>query len=150
MMGGGFCTIGHSNRDLGAFVDILRQAEVKTVADVRSFPRSRSNPAFNIDTLPDALARHQIGYCQFPDLGGRRKVQQDVPDTVNALWRNRSFHNYADYALSASLNENTPLSGSIFSSWRTGNRTPIFWTKTKRPTVRRSAIFSGKSANGRT
>lgn len=103
MMGGGFCTIGHSNRDLGAFVDILWQAEVKTVADVRRFPRSRSNPAFNVDTLPDALARHQIGYCQFPDLGGRRKVQQDVPDTVNALWRNRSFHNYADYALSASF-----------------------------------------------
>ena len=44
--------------------------------------------------------------------------------------------------LSASSNENTPLSGNAFSSWRTGNRTPIFWTKTKRPTVRRSAKMS--------
>lgn len=23
----------------------------------------------------------------------------DVPESVNAFWRNRSFHNYADYAM---------------------------------------------------
>ncbi|WP_289041713.1 DUF488 domain-containing protein [uncultured Aliiroseovarius sp.] len=99
-MPGGFRTIGHSNRSLEAFVDILRAAGVEVIADVRSFPRSRSNPAFNIDTLPDALQDYQIGYRHFPDLGGRRPVQKDVSDTLNAFWRNRSFQNYADYTLS--------------------------------------------------
>ena len=35
----------------------------------------------------------------WPDLGGRRKKQHSENDDVNGLWRNRSFHNYADYAL---------------------------------------------------
>lgn len=99
-MAGGFRTVGHSNRSLAEFVDILQRAGVQVVADVRSFPRSRTNPAFNIDTLPGELEPLQIGYRHFPDLGGRRPVQRDVPDDVNALWRNRSFQNYADYALS--------------------------------------------------
>ncbi|MFX0542535.1 DUF488 family protein [Roseovarius sp. S4756] len=96
----GFRTVGHSNRSLAGFIGILQLAGVQSVADVRSYPRSRSNPAFNIDSLPDDLGSCQIGYRHFPDLGGRRKVQGDVADSVNAFWRNRSFHNYADYALS--------------------------------------------------
>lgn len=42
--------------------------------------------------------------------------------------------------------------GSFLASWRTGNRTPISWTKTKRPTVRRSAKMSLdlRSSDGRT
>ena len=96
---GGFCTVGHSNRSLAEFVDILRHAGVHLVADVRSFPRSRTNPGFNIDSLPDEIESRQIGYHHFPDLGGRRQIQRDVPASVNALWRIQSFHNYADYAL---------------------------------------------------
>ncbi|WP_138933533.1 DUF488 family protein [Roseovarius arcticus] len=96
----GFCTAGHSRRSLDEFVDILRQAGVHLVADVRSFPRSRTNPCFNIDSLPGELESRQIGYRHFSDLGGRRQIQRDVPASVNALWRNQSFHNYADYALS--------------------------------------------------
>jgi len=84
-MAGGFRTVGHSNRSLAEFVDILQRAGVQVVADVRSFPRSRTNPAFNIDTLPGELEPLQIGYRHFPDLGGRRPVQRDVPDDVNAL-----------------------------------------------------------------
>ncbi len=96
----GYRTIGHSNRSLATFADILHQAGVQSVADVRSFPHSRNNPAFNIESLPDQLNTYQIGYRHFPDLGGRRNIQQDVPDSFNAFWHNRSFHNYADYALS--------------------------------------------------
>lgn len=104
-MSGGYRTVGHSNRSLSEFLDILQQAGVKLVADVRSFPRSRSNPCFNIDTIADDLARCQIGYRHFPDLGGRRNLQRDVADNVNAFWRNQSFHNYADYALSDQFGE---------------------------------------------
>jgi uncharacterized protein (DUF488 family) len=100
-----FATIGHSTRSLEAFVDLLREAGVDLVADVRSFPRSRSNPTYNVDTLPDRLAERQIGYRHMPALGGRRGRQPGVPEEVNAGWRNQSFHNYADYALSTGFAE---------------------------------------------
>jgi len=95
-----FSTVGHSNHSLEDFIDILRPAGVEAIADVRRFPRSRSNPLYNIDTLPDSLAAYQIGYHYMPRLGGRRGRQKDVAEAINAHWQNDSFHNYADYALS--------------------------------------------------
>ena len=97
-MATGFATIGHSNRPPEEVVAMLREDTVRLMVDVRSFPRSRANPAFNIDSFPEALARHQIGYRHLPELGGRRP-RQPVDPAVNGLWRVQSFHNYADYAL---------------------------------------------------
>ena len=57
------------------------------------------NPDYNIDTLPEQLAEYQIGYRHMPALGARRKVQSEALDGLNAHWRNRSSHTYADYAL---------------------------------------------------
>lgn len=99
MMVAQFTTVGHSNRSLDEFIDMLREAQVALLVDVRSFPKSRSNPVFNIDNLPNDLARFQIGYRHLPALGGRRPKQAGVDEALNAMWRVRSFHNYADYAL---------------------------------------------------
>jgi uncharacterized protein (DUF488 family) len=95
-----FYTIGHSNRSFGDFVDLLRSAEVTYVVDVRTVPRSRANPQFNQDVLPDALATFEIGYEHVASLGGLRGRARDVPPDVNAFWENDSFHNYADYGMS--------------------------------------------------
>jgi len=100
-----FTTIGHSNRTLDEVLAMLGAAEVRWVADVRAFPRSRSNPVFNIDHLPDALAASGIGYVHIGALGGRRGRQPGVPEALNALWRETSFHNYADYALGDAFSE---------------------------------------------
>lgn len=94
-----FTTIGHSTRNLGEFLDMLRAAQVDLLVDVRSFPRSRTNPVFNIDGLPDDLAALQIRYRHFSALGGRRPKQAGVDEARNAFWSVQSFHNYADYAL---------------------------------------------------
>ena len=94
-----FATIGHSNRGLEDVLDMLRAARIELLVDVRAFPRSRTNPVFNIDTLPDDLARVQIGYRHSRDLGGRRPKQAGIDPAINAHWRVQSFHNYADYAL---------------------------------------------------
>lgn len=96
-----FFTIGHSNRNLDEFLGMLRAARIELLVDVRSFPRSRANPVFNIDTLPDDLAHVQIGYRHCKALGGRRGRQHGIGPEVNALWHVQSFHNYADYALGA-------------------------------------------------
>lgn len=93
-------TIGHSTRSIEAFVDLLRSGRVEQVVDIRTIPRSRTNPQYNPASLAAALSDHQIGHSQLPELGGRRPKSKTVPDPVNAYWQNRSFHNYADHALS--------------------------------------------------
>ena len=94
-----FFTIGHSTRSLEEFVDLLREAEVQVVVDVRTIPRSRRNPQFNKDALPDSLREFQIGYEHMIELGGRRGKQSRVAPSPNTFWTNDSFRNYADYAL---------------------------------------------------
>jgi len=93
-------TIGHSTRTIPEFVHLLRLGEVEMVADIRTVPRSRTNPQYNLDTLPDALAEWQIGHVYIAELGGLRGKSKSVPPELNGFWTNQSFHNYADYALS--------------------------------------------------
>jgi uncharacterized protein (DUF488 family) len=87
-------TIGHSNRSIELFTEMLQAHEAKFLADVRHFPRSRHNPQFNLESLPAALETARIGYEHFPALGGRRRARKD---SVNRGWRNASFRGYADY-----------------------------------------------------
>ena len=98
-----FYTIGHSTHSFGDFVDLLRGAGVTVVTDVRTVPRSRANPQYNRDVLPEALAAFEIGYEHIASLGGLRGRARDVPPDVNAFWQNESFHNYADYAMGESF-----------------------------------------------
>jgi uncharacterized protein (DUF488 family) len=94
-----FFTVGHSTRPIDEFVHLLRTAGVEHVADIRRLPGSAAHPQFNGPELDDALAESGIAYAHVPELGGRRPRDHSVPDEVNAFWSNRSFHNYADYAL---------------------------------------------------
>jgi uncharacterized protein (DUF488 family) len=94
-----FFTIGHSTRSLGEFVDLISSAEVRLVVDVRTVPRSRANPQYNAETFANVLSEHEVGYEHIAALGGLRGRKRDVPTNVNGFWQNRSFHNYADYAM---------------------------------------------------
>ena len=96
-----FFTIGHSNRSLEAFVELLKEVHTDLVADIRTIPRSRTNPQFNKSALPDALAAFDVSYEHMAALGGLRGKTRTSPPDVNGFWTNESFHNYADYALSA-------------------------------------------------
>ena len=95
-----FFTIGHSNRSLEEFVELLSGVNIELLADIRTIPRSRANPQFNEDTLPEALADFHISYEHMAALGGLRDKAEAIPRDVNGFWTNESFHNYADYALS--------------------------------------------------
>jgi hypothetical protein len=87
-------TIGHSTRSLEEFIGLLRAHGVTRVVDVRTMPRSRHNPQFNRETLPDSLRTAGIGYLHIPELGGLRHAK---PGSPNIGWRNASFRGYADY-----------------------------------------------------
>jgi uncharacterized protein (DUF488 family) len=97
------CTIGHSDRPIEEFIELLQQNEVGCVLDIRTVPKSRHNPQFGQDLLPVSLAAAGIGYRQIPGLGGLRKPLKDSP---NSGWRNTSFRGYADYMQTDAFREN--------------------------------------------
>lgn len=98
-------TVGHSDHTFEEFAALMTAAGVELVVDVRKLTGSRAHPHFNDDALADTLPRAGVAYRTLPSLAGRRPRAKDVPDEVNALWRNRSFHNYADWALSDEFGE---------------------------------------------
>ena len=67
---------------------------------MRTVPRSRANPQYNREALPESLSGFQIAYEHVAELGGLRARAKDIAPEVNAFWQNQSFHNYADYAVS--------------------------------------------------
>jgi uncharacterized protein (DUF488 family) len=96
-------TVGHSTHTIGEFVGLLEEAGIRLVVDVRSFPRSRTNPQFNIELLPGSLSEARIDYRHLPELGGRRHRPGDAPPSRNTFWRIQAFRNYADYAATAAF-----------------------------------------------
>jgi uncharacterized protein (DUF488 family) len=94
-----FFTIGHSTRPIGEFIALLAASKVGLVVDVRTVPRSRTNPQYDRETLPGSLSGFQIAYEHVAELGGRRARALDIAPDANAFWENQSFHNYADYAM---------------------------------------------------
>ena len=60
-----------------AFIGLLQAHGVKHLVDVRSFPRSRRNPRFNLDALPGSLKQVGIEYPHMPGLGGFRRPGPD-------------------------------------------------------------------------
>jgi uncharacterized protein (DUF488 family) len=95
-------TIGHSTRAIDEFIRLLSAHGVERVVDVRTIPRSRFNPQFDIARLPALLDAAGIRYSHLSGLGGLRRAR---PDSVNTAWRNASFRGYADYMQTAAFSD---------------------------------------------
>ena len=87
-------TVGHSTRRIEDFITLLRVHGVEQLVDIRTIPRSRTNPQFNREALPETLQPAGIAYLHLPALGGLRHAR---PDSPNTAWRNASFRGFADY-----------------------------------------------------
>ena len=109
-------TIGHSTRSLETFLGILADYRIEAVADVRRFPGSRRYPYFSQDALTQTLPAHGISYQWLPQLGGRRKMRADSPNTG---WRNASFRGYADHLSSQEFHEGLDLLLALAARQRT-------------------------------
>jgi len=88
-------TIGHSNRPLDDFLDLVAAHDIRGIVDVRAFPSSRRWPHFNREPLAQALQVHRVEYDWLPALGGRR--HKGRPDSPHTAWAVAAFRNYADY-----------------------------------------------------
>jgi uncharacterized protein (DUF488 family) len=98
-MSNAFYTIGHGTKPITVFLQLLNETAVDLLVDVRTAPRSRTNPQFDRDALTNSLAAFAVEYRHIAELGGLRSRQKEIPASTNAFWQNRSFHNYADYAM---------------------------------------------------
>lgn len=109
-------TIGHSTRSLEELVSLLKENEIAALADVRQFPGSRRYPYFNSENLAKALPQEGIEYFHFLDLGGRRKV---MPDSPNTAWRHPAFRGYADYMMTPPFHDGIERLLALASTKRT-------------------------------
>ncbi len=96
-------TIGHSTRTLDEFIDLIKTYRITLVVDVRTVPRSRHNPQFNKETLPNTLKSNNIRYIHMPEIGGLRRPK---PDSKNLAWANNSFRGYADFMQTSEFTDN--------------------------------------------
>ncbi len=87
-------TIGHGTRPVEEFIGLLKQAGVRRLVDVRSFPGSRRHPQFGSEALEAELEAAGIEYVWRKDLGGFRKPRSDSP---HVALRHPGFRGYADY-----------------------------------------------------
>ena len=86
-------TIGHGVRSAEELVTILREAEVRTLVDVRRFAASRRNPQFNAPALAMTLRDAEIEYRHAVELGGRLS-EEPGEDEFECL-RVAAFRSYA-------------------------------------------------------
>lgn len=109
-------TIGHSNRTIELFLEMLQSFDIEVVADVRQFPGSRKYPHFNKENLEVSLQENNIGYVHMINLGGRRKPSKDSP---NITWKHPAFRSYADYMETAAFKDAVVKLEQLASTKRT-------------------------------
>ena len=80
-------SIGHSDHELEAFIELLHRYGVTTVADVRSQPYSRWVPQFNRETLARALEAAGLTYAFVGDTLGGRPSDPSLYDSEEAAAR---------------------------------------------------------------
>jgi uncharacterized protein (DUF488 family) len=89
--------VGHGTRPIEEFVEVLRSAGVKMLADVRSVPGSHRHPQFGKSALASSLAATGIEYVHLSGLGGRRDPS---PGSQHVALRIDAFRGYADHMAS--------------------------------------------------
>ena len=103
-------TIGHSTCPIAEFLTLLQEVGVDLLVDVRSIPRSRTNPQFNADALAGTFDDAGIVIDIYRLLAGcvrKRAAPRSIrsgmspPSGTMLITRQRSFSNRIERAASA-------------------------------------------------
>jgi uncharacterized protein (DUF488 family) len=121
-------TAGHGTRSAEDLINMLGQAGVQTLIDVRRYPGSRRNPQFNQGALAQALAGAGIGYRHAEALGGR--LSGEPGEERFPCIRTAAFRSYAarmttpgwQEALASALEEPAPCFLCAETDWRRCHR----------------------------
>lgn len=92
-------TVGHSNRSLEEFLEILEEQGIQVILDVRRWPTSSRYPHFDRNRLQMALKERGMKYLWLGDLLGGYRRKGLGESSPNMGWSRGGFRNYADYAL---------------------------------------------------
>lgn len=88
-------TVGHGTRTIEELGEVLKEADVEMLIDVRRYPGSRRHPHFAREALEESVPGGGILYeWRGQALGGRREAR---PDSPNVAWRVAAFRGYADH-----------------------------------------------------
>lgn len=93
-------TIGHSTHSQEEFISLLESYNIEVLVDVRSYPGSRHVPQFNKEDMEKWVVEAGISYVHLKQLGGRRKADKIIEDSLINGWNQIAFKNYAGYSLS--------------------------------------------------
>ncbi len=97
-------TVGHGTLVKESFVELLKQAEVTSVVDVRRFPRSRRHPHLAAEAMETWLPSAGIGYRWEPRLGGRRYLPANERG-ADPWWQVEAFGAYAAHTRTAEFDQ---------------------------------------------
>jgi uncharacterized protein (DUF488 family) len=87
-------SLGHGTRPIEELIHVLRAADVKMLADIRSAPGSRRHPQFGQAVLAASLKAAGVEYVHLRGLGGRRDA---APDSPHVALKVDAFRGYADH-----------------------------------------------------
>ncbi len=77
--------IGHSNRAYSEFLQRLKENQIDTLVDIRTYPRSRFCPQYNQKVLSEELGKVNIIYIfKGNNLGGKGE-NIDYEETIDEL-----------------------------------------------------------------
>jgi uncharacterized protein (DUF488 family) len=121
-------TIGHGTRPSAELVEMLQQAGVGVLVDVRRFPGSRRNPQFNQRALSATLPDAGLRYRHEVELGGRRSGEPG--EERFRCVRTSAFRSYAarmgklewQHALQEALTGPAPCFMCAETDWRRCHR----------------------------
>lgn len=88
-------TLGHGTLSAEDFSKLVKDADLRRVVDVRSFPGSRRNPHFGREEMQRWLPAEGVAYTWLRELGGRRRP---VDGSAHIALRHPAFRAYADHS----------------------------------------------------
>lgn len=91
-------TLGHGTLSRQELAELLTDAGIERLVDVRRFPGSRANEAAAKGVIPEICAEAGIAYRWDDRLGGRRRLTKDQDrDSPDTWWRVAAFRAYAGW-----------------------------------------------------